>query len=153
MQYRKGSCSRCQGNDVLIVKRLPSGDLCNPCNISRLNDAKPKVKPSYYLKANRKPTGELLLFNSIWATREHKSFVSGEWLGDEMNVCYMAHVLPKAQNRYPLFKLLDLNIVLLSWDEHHLFDNMRWKVENDPLWKPLFTLEAELKEEYKKITI
>lgn len=127
---------------------MPSGNYCLVCNTIRLNEGK-EEKPFYYIP-KKKHTGELVLFQTIWATRPHRSFINNEWLGDDMNVCFMAHVLPKAQNKYPKFKLYDKNIVLLSWAQHDLWDKgIRADLRLLPEWGTMFKLEEALKEEYK----
>lgn len=152
IQYRKGTCSRCNEDDVIIVKRMASGNLCPICNKKRLDEGKTTISPIYPLKKRKEPTGELILFNALWKVRPHVSFVSGECLGDELNVCFMAHVLPKAKNKYPAFKLYDRNIIFLTFDEHYLFDfGSKESLKQLPSWKKVFELEAELKEEYKKL--
>lgn len=128
--------------------------MCNTVRLAKGKEEDPfKPKPRSSIKFKKKePTGELVLFQSIWATRPHRSFIDGEWLGDDMNVCFMAHVLPKAQNRYPKFKLYDKNIRLLSWAQHDLWDKgVRADLRLLPEWSKMFELEEELKNEYKKL--
>lgn len=89
---------------------------------------------------------EKTVFAFLWRTRPHVSFVSGEPVEDIPTT--FAHVLPKAKNRFPRFKLLGMNIVFLTPDEHHLWDNQRYKIEEDPhlreKWKGMFELEEHL---------
>ena len=104
------------------------------------------------LTYKRKPTGELPLMCMIWnSIREHKSFISGEPISN-FNVRNMAHVLPKAKNKYPKFKLHIKNIVLITWEEHDLWDNgLREELMKLPEWNKMFELESGLKDEYKKL--
>ncbi len=44
------------------------------------------------------------------------------------------------------------NIVLLTQEEHDIWDkHPRSEITDNPLWKPMFELEARLKEEYSSI--
>ena len=70
----------------------------------------------------KKATGEYALFEMIWNTRPHHSELSG------IPISYphpsnFVHVLAKGQGKYPLFKLFEQNIVILTEFEHHLYDN------------------------------
>lgn len=75
-----------------------------------------KYKPYRYVK---KPTGEKEVFESIWKTRPHKSFLTGHPL-DFFNVSYFAHILSKG--KYPKYRLKRANIILLTVEEHFLLD-------------------------------
>ena len=114
-----------------------------------------KNNPKYV----KKHTGELALFQSIWATRPHVSFLSGIPI-EHFNVSNFAHCLPKAQNKYPQFKLFDKNIILLTETEHFLYDNgtmdsrARYQQEMiemgyDCDWRRVYDFAAELKKEYE----
>jgi hypothetical protein len=104
------------------------------------------------LKKGKKPTGEKEIFTSIAESREWKCFVTGEPL-HELKSTQFAHVLPKAENRYPKFKLYEKNIVLLSDYAHYLWDfGARSELKKDKRFERLFKLEAELLEEYKTST-
>jgi len=52
----------------------------------------------------------------IWKEREHKSQISGKYLGKEPLSTFFHHILPKA--RYPEAALDKENIILLTPDEH-----------------------------------
>jgi hypothetical protein len=108
-------------------------------------EKKEKVKKVYRYK--KKPTGEKEVFEKIWKTRKAFSQILGQFLG-EYNVSYFAHVLPKAQNKYPEYKLNPQNIVLMTLQEHHNWDNARHKCTGTE-WKWVYELEASLKEQYK----
>lgn len=107
----------------------------------------------------RKPTGEKVLFDAIWNTRPHVSFISGVKLGKEARVGFFAHVLPKSI--YNKFRLCDKNIVLLTEAEHALYDQgseekreeyaYLMKERRNVLvdWEKLYSLAEELKQEYK----
>ena len=98
------------------------------------------------IKYRRKPTGELEVFKSIWAERPHYSQVSGEWLGDDLNVSFFSHILPKSH--YKRFRLNKQNIVLKTEKEHHLWETQAWKLKDLPEWKWVFDLKQSLKEQY-----
>jgi len=155
-----GICCMCDdGKEKRLAKRRPP--LCgyHYAGEQRKKSAeKNKDKPKKVQKPlkrtaltyKREPTGELPLMQSMWDNmKEHKSFVSGEKI-HVFNVRNFAHVLPKAQNRYPKFKLYPDNIVLLTYEEHFLWDNgSREDLRKLPEWDKMFKLEAELIEEYK----
>lgn len=114
-------------------------------------DPKPEkvIKGKEPVKMKKKVTGEGALFKAIWETRPHKSFVSGEDLGKDGYPWMFAHVLPK--KKYPDFRLLDRNIVLLTQEEHHEWDNgLRAELSMDRKWDKMFDLERQLIEEYNK---
>ena len=109
---------------------------------------KTEKAPKKGLSYKRKNTGELPIMLEIWEERGPFSQVSGEHLG-EFNVSFMAHILPKGQNKYPKFKLKKENIIIISFDEHFQFDHQKKSIINQELWQWVFQLEESLKEEYK----
>jgi hypothetical protein len=121
--------------------------LCYKCNQKRLAQNKPK----------KKPTGEYALFEAIWATRPHESFISGEpldkYYGTDFWVNLFAHVLPK--KNYPKFRLYDKNIVLLTPYEHQILDQgtedqrRKYARECRCSWINLFDLKRKLIKEYE----
>jgi hypothetical protein len=111
---------------------------------------------------------QLAIFKQIWMLSNKKSYISGLFLRKFMNTdlflnCF-AHVLPKAQNKYPYFKYYAGNIALLTPGEHSLWDQgteearisysldlkeqTNGRVEAD--WDKLKALETELIKLYKK---
>jgi hypothetical protein len=62
------------------------------------------------------PNQDHLFFKEIWKKRPHKSEVSGTYLGREALSVYFHHILPKS--KYPEFRNLEENIILLTADEH-----------------------------------
>ena len=149
LQYKKGTCYKCEENNVLLVKTIAGRKYCQKCNQKRLGDSREgQGKTRDYRIKN--PTGELILFNSIWETREKKSFVSGQYLGEDMDVKFMAHVLSKG--KYSKFRLYDKNIVLLTFDEHFALDHgLKSKLRLDPAWDKFWDLEDVLKKEYEAL--
>jgi len=111
---------RCRRVGDIIVKSLPSeGSLCSECNEKRLRLGK-DVKKSSIIKKKEKPTGESVMFETIWNTRPRVSFITGLPLGMEARSFFFAHVLPKST--YPDYRLLMENVVLLTFDEHQKWD-------------------------------
>ena len=155
-----GICSLCDdGKEKRLAKRKPP--LCGYHYASeqrKKSAEKNKDKPKKVYKQlkrtpltyKRKVTGEGELMRGMWDSMdEHKSFINGERI-HEFNVGNFAHVLPKAQNRYPKFKLYEDNIKLLTFEQHFLWDkSSREDLRKLPEWDKMFKLEAELIEEYK----
>ena len=112
---------------------------------------------------------QIMLFKQIWLLSNKRSFVSNiflrEYFGTDLFLNLFAHVLPKAQNKYPNFKYYARNIVLLSPGEHGLWDQgteearITYALEVEAAtggkttadWNKLKALETSLKEEYKKV--
>ena len=156
----EGICEECTDNKVKrLAKRRPP--LCGyhyQAQQRKKSFEKNKDKPKkvYALKRTpltykRKPTGELPVMKRIWAsTKEHKSFISDEPI-KKFHVRNMAHVISKAKNKYPEFKLYVPNIRILTWKEHDQWDNgVREDLKKLPEWNKMFELEEKLKLEYQK---
>jgi hypothetical protein len=111
--------------------------------------AKPKTTSKIIKNNIKKPTGEKALFEALWATRSHVSFVSGKRVGPIAHT--FAHCIPKGL--YPKFKLYDKNIVFLTPEEHYEFDfgteESQRKLGGD--WDKLYILREELLKEYRKL--
>lgn len=71
-------------------------------------------------KKIRKPTGELLVFEMIWAERPHVCQVTGDPILKFDPWCFM-HVLSKGA--FPKFRLLKENILLVTRATHIEYDN------------------------------
>jgi hypothetical protein len=103
--------------------------------------------------------GELKMFEHIWDTREHISFLSDKPLGVVKNghmwVNVFAHVLAKGLAKYPKFKLYSKNVILLTPEEHNLLDfcseaqRQAYAAVNGCDWQKVYDFREELKEEYK----
>jgi len=109
------------------------------------------------LTYKRENTGEAEIFKQIAQERDPVSYISG--LRIKFVASNFAHVLSKAQNKYPLFKLNKRNIALLTEREHELFDagteaqREKYKLIMAQAgvivdWEKLYTLKEELKQEY-----
>jgi hypothetical protein len=101
----------------------------------------------------KKATGEGFVFKGIWGSlepEERVSFVTGKPLPNQhdMYAYHFSHVLSKARNRYPMFKLYKKNIVLKALGEHMMWEYHKSKIKDDPKWEHVFKLEADLKAEY-----
>lgn len=113
-----------------------------------------KSKPSAFkarkpILSTKKGTGEAEIFAEIAEEREWKCFVSDKNLM-ELTATQFMHVLPKALNKYPLFKLYKKNIQLAADEIHYAWDfKPRSELRKDPRFDKLFALEEELKQEYK----
>jgi hypothetical protein len=173
----KTEISICKG--CKLPKRIENRThgLCHDCNVARKeahvsflglshNETnKPTTSTSAFVKSLKKgqnPTGEALLFDTIWKTRPHVSYISDKPINiiphsDLWYNCFL-HVLPKG--KYPGFRLLDINIVLGLPEEHLLYDqgteDQRKKYakqcENEGGgcdWDKLYALAENLKLEYK----
>lgn len=112
-----------------------------------------KVRKQYrYVK---KATGEREVFQEILRERQIGGVIYSEVSGERIhnpNEFNCAHILSKAQNKYPLFKLRKDNIAVLTVDEHHYYDNgLKEELKKDARWKWLFEKAEELKIEYNQI--
>jgi len=81
----------------------------------RKSAVRPVMKPQAYPK----PTGEAVLFNTIWNTRPHKSQLSGKPI-HEARPGNFAHIVAKGKR--PDLRLFENNIILLTIEEHSLLD-------------------------------
>jgi len=111
---------------------------------------------------------EVALFKMLWMRSNKRSFISGlhlrQYQGTEMWYSCFAHVLSKAQNKYPHFRFLAANLVILDPIEHHYFDNgseeqriaysldleQKTKGKGTADWSKLKAREEELKKLYGK---
>lgn len=109
----------------------------------------PNVKARKPLFKPKKGTGEAEVFAEIAEEREWICFVSSQGLL-ELTATQFMHVLPKALNKYPLFKLYKPNIQLATNEVHYLWDHTpRSELKKDRRFDKLFALEEQLKQEYK----
>lgn len=96
------------------------------------------------------------MFAQIWEERPHVSQVGGAAMmsaGPEN----FAHVLAKGINKYPHLRFCPWNIFLMTFKEHHLWDNgtleemMKYadEIEDMSCWDNLMEKAKDLKEYYK----
>lgn len=67
------------------------------------------------------------LFTTIWKKREHVSEVGGTYLGEEPNKMFFHHIL--AKSKYPQFRDLEENIILLTPEEHATVEQDMYRYE------------------------
>lgn len=169
-----GACNNCTRTETWIV--IKKG-LCQYCNHEKKQKQKcskavsenesinrkfhngtsqsihiPSKQKGSKIQSIRKGTGEAAVFKKIAEENEPKCFVCGRYIG-ELTASNFAHILPKALNKYPLFKLNQNNIKLFCHDSysscHHRFDKEPRSTLKEPMWHKVFALEEELKQEYK----
>lgn len=99
------------------------------------------------------------MFLQIVETRELKSWLSGEKLPSIHSSFFInvfAHVLEKAQGKYPKFKLNPDNVILITPKEHDLIHNGSKEQKESYAklkgfsWDKFDELVINLKEQYKK---
>ena len=112
-------------------------------------DAKPIKRTR--IKYKKKDSGQISVFENIAETREWACFCCGIKLW-QLTATSFSHLLPKALNKYPLYKTYDRNIILLCDKCHYTLDHQpRSIIINDPKWEKVLILEKELKAQYPKI--
>ncbi len=145
-----GSCSK-EGCGRTRVPIVVKDGWCDKCHYER-KQAKKKAegKKTGPYQYKREATGEAELFEQIAEERDWKCFVTGERLSCLTPTSFM-HVLPKALNKYPLFKLYKPNIQLVKDEIHYRWDHTPRSELKEPYWQKLFDLEERLKEHYKLV--
>ena len=130
---------------VTVEQMMSSGLLARGSTFS----SKPKrIKP----RAAKKPGAktQMEVFQQIWAERDHVSEVSGQWLGDDLDVRTMSHLLPKGA--YRRYKYDPRNLVLMTPEEHELYHlkGPEFLSQFDE-WKPVCDLYFELRDEANNV--
>lgn len=145
-----GPCGK--ENQLLPVK----DGFCMVCNHERkqakkANRTKPTPAKKNYFAVP--PQRESDIFLEIWQEREHKCEVCDKPIHQPIAANFM-HVLAKALNKYPLFKLHKPNVVLACYDLKSPSCHFKW--DNYPRseligegWERMFKKESELKLEYE----
>lgn len=136
-----GQCPFCPpGTKRLIAVKK---GYCKEHNASVKGKVSKPIQKTAIKKRFKKPTGEYAMFIEIWNERPHYSEVSGRYLGDEMNVQYMSHILSKGA--YPGFRLNPDNIMLKTAEEH-----AEWEFGNTdhPMWDKVKEKKEQLKYKY-----
>jgi len=140
---KKKICKECSSEQYIWARGM-----CKQC-ASRNPKPKSGLKEPVK-KESFKPSGELALFQSIWAVRPHVCAVTDEPI--EFNVWCFSHILPKG--KYPKFRLYEKNIVLKSPDMHHKWETTAHStLAKDVKWKPILALREELLEEYRLLEV
>lgn len=94
---------------------------------------------------------QLDVFKEIWSERPHFSQVSGVYLGEELNVWFMSHILPKST--YGRYKCNKENIILMTPAEHLIWEHSKSTKKDNPKWKWLFELKDKLTRQYNGVII
>lgn len=97
------------------------------------------------IKKKFKSSGELAIFREIWSERPHVCQVTGVFLGDEFNISFFSHVVPKSlSNELRLDKRniwLELPTIHYEWDhgsrnqpkfeqKRKLFEELKREINN-----------------------
>lgn len=147
-----GHCKFCEKDAQLICVKSGHCQKCNYDQKQARKKASGKSTAKYQYK--REVTGEAELFSKIADEREHKCFICNKVLHNLTPSNFM-HVLPKALNKYPKYKLYSSNIVLGCHDDysscHNRFDKEPRSTLTEDMWKPLFGLEFFLKTSYPQM--
>lgn len=134
------NCVTCLNKRLIVVKK----GYCKACN------AIAKGKKVKKIKYNKKVTGEKDMFMEIWGERPHYSEVSGQWLGNEAQSWFFAHILPK--KNFPNFRLEKSNVMLMTQDEHYAFDmTLKSKLKQNEMWDHVFRKAEELRNKYNEL--
>lgn len=140
MLSKKKICKVCESVQYLWARGMCKACASkNPKEKSGLKEA--SKKPLF------KPTGELVLFQTIWATRPHFCAVCKCKL-EKFDVWFFSHILSKGS--FPRFRLYEKNIVLKCREHHHEWETKSNKdlVKKDGRWLPLIQLHDTLIHEY-----
>lgn len=62
------------------------------------------------------------MYAEIWKEKEHICYESGDKLGGEALTIYFHHVLPKEDNKFPQYRHMKWNIILLSPRIHNMIE-------------------------------
>lgn len=137
MIQRKKKACKCCGTEQFIWAH----GLCKVCSM--------KSKPIKIQTKAKSPTGEKALFDEIWDSRPHVSYVSGisleKYYGTKLYPNLFSHCLPKG--KYPEHRLNPDNIVMVSPQEHLDWHSLAKDklLEKNPNWQKVFDLCESLK--------
>lgn len=115
MEQKKKPCAGC-GEMEFIWKNFEGKKYCRRCayKISTTKDNKPRKQ----ISNRKKPTGELRLFQKIYAEVNGVCEITGVFL--PFNVNNFAHILSKGA--YPSMRLSRANVMHVDPRIHHLYD-------------------------------
>lgn len=136
MQYSKGKCTKCNKETVIVNK---THGLCNVCNKARLSAQKDRYgskntdnddnnehnSQNTRYSGNNTKQSQISLFKTIWDESNKKCQLTGKdllWITPYTSHWFscFAHILPKG--KYPRFKYLQKNILLVHYDIHYQLD-------------------------------
>lgn len=146
-------CVNCERERLIVVKK----GLCKACNEVFKNKPIPRIKrsrlePDKRLKLAKgiltkfkfkKAMGELAFFKDEWGKREHISEVSGTYLGENMDIRFMSHLLTKGA--FPAFRLNPDNLCLMTIEEHQEWE---FKSRENKKWDKIKERCQILKQQY-----
>jgi hypothetical protein len=89
---------------------------------------------------------ELDTFCYVWHSRAHLSQVSFDPLGEDMQAHFFSHILPKST--YPAARMDPNNIILMTLEEHQLWENSKSALLGIEKWRSIFEKEKKLKSKY-----
>lgn len=124
---------------------LKGGNKCDLCGYQIRPEEKKETYriPKKSKKRQAVIDSDIEFFKEIWEEREHYCEVTGEFLGNEFNVCFFSHTLGKGA--YPRFRHYKKNIRLVTPYVHSLWE---FSDRKDPRLKQLIEDEDLLKIEY-----
>jgi len=149
MKPTKGYCKDCVEQCEYLGVEPKEKWLANKSKgLCKYHNDKRKKKDNPTKNYVRKKTGELDMFQEIWAERQHYSEVSGEYLGETLDVSFFAHILPKGT--YGNYRLRKENIILLTKKEHYQLDHAVHEIKDKEEWEFVFRLRKDLKIQYNQ---
>jgi hypothetical protein len=89
---------------------------------------------------------EVALGERLYNSRGRRSEISGVYLGDHYSHVFASHVHTKAAQ--PALRLVSKNIVLMTPQEHILWENHKHELRGLPEWDWVFNLWDLLNQEY-----
>jgi hypothetical protein len=89
---------------------------------------------------------EVSLGEKLFYSRGQRSEISGKFLGHDYSHVFASHLHTKAA--MPALRLVSKNIVLMTFEEHQMWEFERHKLYNLPEWEWVFKLFALLKQDY-----
>ena len=138
IKLKKKICVSCERERYIFSKKR-----CKECA------AKEGKKARVENRQVRKEQSELELFEEIYRERGARSEISGKPLlpkGHPMWHWQFSHTLP--DGTYKKMKYDKRNIVLMTWDEHQLWEFNAHKIKDKAEWQWVFMMRDSLKAEY-----
>jgi hypothetical protein len=153
-----GDCQypECTRKNVPIVVKAGWCDKCNHAHKQAKKKAEGKsIKKHWSMKPQN--SGQADLFLEVWKESDGRCEVCSEPIIYPI-ASNFSHILSKALNRFPLFKLYKPNIALMCHfgDKpgcHYKWDHTPRSELKGEQWQKMFEREAKLKEEYKNFKL
>ena len=147
---------KCKGENCDRVDYIIGRGLCYLCygkhTLKKQSEKKEKGGKDLQQRHGKEPQSdrtEIDIFNEIWEQRPHKSEIDGAPLlpkGHKFWHWQFSHCLPKGL--YPKLKLDNDNVVLMTWEQHQLWEFYPHKLQDKEEWKWLFEKRERLKQKY-----